>query len=94
MLTVIYDAINGTAVTDGNAETYVKNVLGSGVEQVTVGNEVVINAFRVMVARGVVQSNDIRFMIRDVIITLSPSGRLSACPEGFCDVNLDLMCEL
>lgn len=94
MLTVIYDSINGTAVTDGNAEAYVNNVLKAGVEQVTVGTAIVVDTFRVMVVRKVISPAGIQFKYGDQLMVINSEGMLDAFPKGFCDQFEKLALEL
>ncbi|AND75076.1 hypothetical protein pf16_153 [Pseudomonas phage pf16] len=94
MLTVVYDPINGTAVTDGNAEAFAANVLKSGLEQVTVGNTIMIDMFRVLVVRGTIKHTDLKFKYGDVVLSVHENGRLPVWPQGFCDTPEGLLLEL
>lgn len=94
MLTVVYDPINGTAVTDGNAEAFAANVLKAGLEQVTVGNAIMIDMFRVLVVRGAIKHTDLKFKYGDVVLDVQENGRLNVWPQGFCDTPEDLLLEL
>lgn len=94
MLTVVYDPLNGDAVLDGNAEAYAKRIIEAGAEQVTIGNELVIHAFRVMVVRQLISPADIVFKFGDIIITVDVNAGLSEWPAGFCWYNRDFVVEI
>lgn len=51
------------------------------------GQELMIEAFRVLVKRGVISHENICFLFKDKMILIDKNGRCDNCPVGFCDTR-------
>lgn len=94
MLTVIYDAVNGDPVADGLAEKYAMHHCTQGSTEVKVCNSIAVDAFRVMVVRGVIAHTDIQFKYEGEIIPVENNAWLKLWPKGFCDHTRNFLCEI
>lgn len=99
MLTIKYDAVNGVAVPDGQAEQYAREVVtlhnsSPRDETVTVSNGLVVDAFRLMVSRKVIHHTEIQFMYNDQVIAVDERGHLKLWPAGFCDYFRSFVVEI
>jgi len=98
MLTVRYDPLYGNVVPDGHVAAYVNGVVARmhdiAEDMVTVGSELLINEFRLRVARGVIPHDQIEFMFNEEILPIRPTGKLDEWPHGFCDYGTTQTYEL
>jgi len=91
MLTVEYDSMNGIVCSDGmvehqtNAELQIFRSWKKDREIMTT-NFLMVTYLRVLVSRGDIKPDEIRFKFGDDIITCDKNGRLSHWPKGFCDM--------
>lgn len=97
MITLIYNE-DGLLVADKKAIDWVKALKEKedGYE-VEVGSEAVFMAARVLVLEGYYTPDEIQLKYKEIIITISPKGRQSVSPAGFCDAfdeMLDRLLEL
>lgn len=99
MLTIEYDPINGSAVPDGKAVAFATEAVNAHQmsprdETVVISNELVVDAFRVLVVRKVIHHTDIQFKYKNIIIRACPTGQLDAWPDGFCSNAETLLLEM
>lgn len=90
-LTVRYDAIQGHAVADGLAESYVNSIIeGLRYEavSVTVGSELIVSHIRLAIGEGRLDAENVFFLFEDYVIKFGPLGSIvhpKTWPDGFCD---------
>lgn len=89
---VRYDPINGVSVSDGLVDSYV-NQLISVVDDRTflIGSGIIIDALRVRVKRGEIS---LIAYFNDYTITFENDGGAKSWPDGFCDINHEILMEL
>ena len=85
MKTVVYDPINGEAIPDGSVMDFALNLPEKGI--VTVSNEIVFLAIRVLIIREQLDYKDIQFMYKEEVLSVNEKGRPSHWPNGFCDLS-------
>lgn len=84
MIKVTYDPINGMAVPDGRAESWVKEVMETnGTDfHAIVGTEVMVNVFRLLVLEQKIKPEELVFIFGDVEIPVDKFGALKFWPKG------------
>lgn len=102
-LVVVWDPIKGLAVPDGKAEVLAESWIDGSIHQrelmpgedprppgpkvVSIGQETVINAFRLAVAHGKLKGQEIAFKVGEQILQINDDGSpATAWPPGFCNL--------
>lgn len=91
MIRIIYDPIDGCAVPDGQAETWVGDRIDyyhrrNGIDyDVLIGTEVMINEFRLAVIDKKIKPEEMKFIFKDWTLSINEGGRIAPWPSGFCD---------
>lgn len=105
MLKVIYTEENPIA--DSKALEYAKNIIyqyqnnilnsdfiiNENITNISVSNEIVIDAFRICIKRGYIHHKDICFGYKNIEIYSDKTGYLDEWPEGFCDAYMNFLDE-
>lgn len=98
MLTVIYDPINGPAFPDLKVMEHASNIIAlykeGTVTVCPVGTDALVQAFRVQVARGNINHNELEFQYGGASISVDSCGMLKCWPSGFCDEYENMLMEL
>ena len=94
MIVVEYDPKKGVSMPDAEIENFVDTVIldhiKKGDEYLIVSNEMVISMFRVKIAEGSLQTENIIFEFEGQQLRATKAGRMEHWPKGFCD-NFDFM---
>lgn len=98
MLTIEYHD-NGLAIPDVFVEGYARDMCRdymANKEDIyrMVSNETLILAFKLMVLEEEIPNNELQFIYKDDIITISRNGDLSHYPKGFCEVEMGILKKL
>lgn len=99
-LTVRYDAIEGHAVADGLAESYVDALIeGLSYEavSVTVGSDLIVAHIRLAIGEGRLNAENVFFEFKDQVIKFGSLGSIvypNIWPEGFCDYSLKVIAKI
>jgi hypothetical protein len=97
-----YDAKHGEAVRDGDVFDWIRvtndgDILnherGEDEVQVLVGSQVLIDAARLMHARGMLHL-PLRIMYKGLCVGPDENGRITSLPEGFCRTMDDILMAL
>lgn len=51
-----------------------------------VGQDLIINQFRVLLHRGLIRPEELQLMVNDEHVPVNKNGRLATWPTGFCDL--------
>ena len=94
MKTIIYDPVYGQAIADAKIESFVQEFLNSDYDQLIVGNENIIDQFRLEVKKGNYDYQKIVFVFNGATISMDKNGRILKWPVGFCDYQDKRLCEL
>lgn len=100
MLTIFYDPINGTAIPDGLAESKAREIWNDWNNQTVIcdtnppigstfctSSEILLDAFRTLVAEDVIPETEIKFSFEGQIIYLNKYGNLNMSIRGFYDIK-------
>jgi len=94
MITIEY-CKEGLAISDFEYQKYVDiikdYIMHNNDFDLKVSTEVLVNAIRVEIYKGNIDCNDIGFMFEDKILYPDKDGRIQNWPNGFCDINLELI---
>jgi len=98
-LTVEYDSEDGYLFPDGWAEAWVtKTVMnflrGRKDQHLKVSSELLIDYFRLKLAKGIIRPDQIQFKFNDEILKTNKYGTLERWPKGFCDQAMNICEEL
>lgn len=98
MLTLEYHP-DGICVPDvktmETAESFVQRANEADVmHEIKFSQAMILDAFRVLIKRGVVDHSLVTFKFQGQLIRANSSGRLSHWPRGFCDRTDDYLMEL
>jgi hypothetical protein len=88
---VTYDDQNGDVVPDGKVRQYVDDFLKGPTRKCTVGSSLLIDEFRMLVARGLVAGNQIRVHFDGAWHPINAYAVLVQCPQ---DLSLHYASEL
>lgn len=93
MLRVVYDPHDGVHVADADVPNYVQLIvfeyLQDFTNKVVVGQESIIDEFRIAVQNGDIQSDDIVFEYEGKEHFPNRFGNIVPWPKGFCDYGAD-----
>ena len=97
MLTIIWDPDSGSTVPDNCVLAEVSNhiaLLQSHAEvNHAVGSEVLLNGYRLAVARGEISSEDVRMQFEGKTVQITENAMLDEFPKNI-GVNVDILSEL
>jgi hypothetical protein len=98
-LTIEYNAKNGFHITDGGAEDWVDIFIAKFFEgkkdlKLTVASALLIDFFRVRLAQGVIETDQIAFTFEGKTLRHNKHGRIEHWPKGFCDIPIEPMEQL
>lgn len=102
MIIVEYNPTSDYVVPDAEVEKYVDDVLNYYKNtnptvfglKITVGSEIIIQAFRVAIKEGRISHNDIVFEYNGERLPPDSYGRLCKWPKGFCSISLEFLSRL
>ncbi len=90
---IVKYASDGLCVPDLQVKKEALNIANKK-HSVTVSQEVLIDALRILVKTGVLSSNEILFEYNGTLISVDRYGKLDEWPAGFCDLKEKLLAEL
>ena len=94
MLTIEFNQL-GESMPDHMVEDYVLYTMekyNSGrITKISVSQELVVDAFKMLVAEGEIDCNEIQFLYRGEIITVNKYGTIANYPGKFCSTMLDFV---
>jgi len=104
-LTIEYDPMAGHVYKDGESQGWVDDIIHSTffaatkIEDrddyvVTVASALLIDYFRLRVAQGIINPDQIQFKFNDEILKTNKYGRIEHWPKGFCDHTMYICGEL
>lgn len=95
MLIIEYDSINGEVVPDGCVQEWANKLIEkygeSGDLTVVVGSVLMIDATRLLVAKGKLNREEVVYRFGDLNQSPDKSGMLRVWPKGFCDFYTDIL---
>lgn len=98
MLTIHYDPLHGHVVPDNLAISHASGVVVAyqqgKLTDYTVGSDVLIQAFRLLVTKNEIEHTNIVFAFDDEVLTVDKGGRLDRWPNGFCDQIMNILAQL
>lgn len=98
MLRVVYDPVRGVHVADAEVPNYVQLIvfeyLQDFTNKVVVGQEFIIDEFRLAVQNGDIQSDDIVFEYEGKEHFPNRFGTITPWPKGFCDFGVSRSAKL
>lgn len=96
MFKIVYDPHYGQVVPDGDIESFVmENVRNhSKIAKVYVGSETMFTRFRLAVARGELDTDNVGFYFNNELIPHRPDGTLVRWPKGLGDYEMQYIREL
>lgn len=94
-LYIEFDAVNGIAIPDGLAESYVQALIDNPPDSpFIVSSSIFIQALRVAVKEGRLQHSDVIIIFNSEPITIDSKGALSEWSKGFCSNERDFLVRL
>ena len=99
-ITVEYDPDNGHVFRDNEAEAWVNEIIETARTEdrddwvVTVGSALLIDYFRLQLAREVLTVDEILFTYNGLPLVHTQTGRFHHWPKGFCDKTDKILTEL
>lgn len=96
MFEVTYDPNHGTAMPDGEVETYYDEYVTWWCRdsepdyhyQATFSTSLIFDRIRVGIAEGDIPANSVVFIFNDEKIPINEDGMITSWPEGFLDQNI------
>ena len=95
MLHLKWDPVNGICVPDGKVAEKVDEILSNyEFNYHFIGSELLINEFRLRIARGEIAASEVRFIVGGEDMFVNSSGKFDHWPRGFCDLGHIQLIEL
>lgn len=94
-LCIEFDAVNGIAIPDGLAESYVQSLIDNPPDSTfVVSSSIFIQALRVAIKEGRLLHSDVIITFNSEQIPINSSGSISQWPKGFCSHEIDFLSRL
>jgi len=85
---ITYNPDEGLITTDGRSMETAERIIAKG-EDVTVAQELIITAIRVLIFQGKANHKDIIFAYKHMHLYVDKEGNLDEWPIGFCDISMN-----